>query len=74
MSPFVMSKHVELTDDEMQHLEFLCLHGRNEWEHFVPKTYTATVEELAAVTLLALDAFFKGKVVFKKPVLGLNPS
>jgi len=55
MSRFVMSTPVRLTDDQMRSLEFLTLHVRHEFEHYVPKHYTATVQELVEVALLALD-------------------
>lgn len=71
MGQYTHSKVVPVSDDEMKTLEWL--HGaiRNQYEHFVPKHYQASVVELLAATSLCLrlarQLLFHGHVLFREP-------
>jgi hypothetical protein len=54
------SQVVEVSDDEMQTLEWLHENIRNEYEHFVPKFYGAPAEHLKLASILALNIASKG--------------
>jgi hypothetical protein len=54
MHKFVDSKEVLVSDDEMKQLEWLHENIRNEYEHFVPKSYSAPSLDLIELTILSL--------------------
>jgi hypothetical protein len=68
MHQYVMSKEVPVTDDEMKRLEWLHEDIRNEYEHFVPKGYSAPLRTLIELTILSLrlsrELLFDSKNVF----------
>lgn len=66
---FVHSKEVVFTDEEMRLMEWLHEAIRNEYEHFLPKGYSAPVESLLLASKVAIDKalaslFHTGNVVF----------
>jgi hypothetical protein len=68
MHQYVMSREVAVSDDEMKQLEWLHEDIRNEYEHFVPKGYSAPVRTLIQLTILSLrvsrEVLFDSKNVF----------
>ena len=54
MHQFIYSKTVQVSDIDMQRLEWLHVDIRNEYEHFVPKAYIAPINNLAEVTVVSL--------------------
>jgi len=54
MQRFIYSKTVQVSDIDMQRLEWLHEDIRNEYEHFVPKSYIAPISNLAEVTVVSL--------------------
>ena len=63
------SKKVPLRDDDIKALEWLHERIRNEYEHFVPKYYSAPVADLLPAARLSLDVsrrllFESGNVLF----------
>jgi hypothetical protein len=69
MGHFVHSRIVPVSDPEMRTLEWLHERIRNEYEHFVPKYYTAPVTELAAAAAVCVRLsktllFESGNVLF----------
>ena len=71
MNQFVMSKPVVVSDDEMAMLEWLHDAIRNEYEHFVPKSYSAPSVELmnaAALSIrIAHEALFESRNAIPDP-------
>ena len=63
MGQFTHSKTVPLPDDDMKTLEWLHERIRNEYEHFVPKYYSAPVTDLLGATRLSLDV--SGRLLFE---------
>jgi len=55
MGHYMMSKPVPVTDSEMQTLEWVHEDIRNEYEHFVPKTYLAPRDDLRRASLICVD-------------------
>jgi hypothetical protein len=73
MGQFMHSKVVPVDDEEMATLEWLHESIRNEYEHFVPKHYAASVQELLAASdvclRLAGDLLFRcGNVRLEHPL------
>jgi hypothetical protein len=69
MGQVTHSQAVPLPDSEMTTLEWLHERIRNEYEHFIPKYYSAPVADLLAATRLCLDVshrllFESGNVLF----------
>lgn len=68
MRLYVTGREVTVTNDEMHLLEWLHENIRNEYEHFVPKGYVATVNELIEPTMLSLrlsrELLFDSRPVF----------
>jgi hypothetical protein len=54
MHKFVDSKEVKLSDREMQLFEWLHEKIRNEYEHFIPKSYSAPLQDLINLSILSL--------------------
>lgn len=52
---FVHSREVSFTDEEMKLMEWLHESIRNEYEHFVPKGYSAPIQSLLLASMVALD-------------------
>lgn len=54
MKQTIKSKTVQVSDTDMQRLEWLHEDIRNEYEHFVPKSYSAPINDLAVLTAISL--------------------
>jgi len=54
MSKYVHSRPLNVHDNEIAILEWLHEDIRNEFEHFVPKLYTAAVSDLSQASVLCL--------------------
>lgn len=54
MAQFMHSAVVPVCDEDMKTLEWLHEEIRNEYEHFIPKSYTAPVQDLLAAAELCL--------------------
>jgi len=56
MGGFVHSRPIPVSDEDMSRLEWLHEEVRNEYEHFVPKFYLASADDLlrAAETCLCV--------------------
>jgi len=54
MKQIINSKTVQVSDIDMQRLEWLHEDIRNEYEHFVRKSYIAPINNLTEVTLVSL--------------------
>lgn len=52
---FVHSQEIRFTDEEMKLMEWLHEAIRNEYEHFVPKGYSAPIQSLLLASKVALD-------------------
>jgi hypothetical protein len=52
---FVQSQEVTITDQEMKLMEWLHEAIRNEYEHFVPRGYSAPIENLLLTSKVALE-------------------
>lgn len=67
MHQFVHSTLVRVSNDEMKILEWLHEYIRNEYEHFIPKSYMAPVRDLSRAASLCLrlssQLLFKSKNV-----------
>ena len=77
MSMYIHSKVLCVTDDEMRTLEWLHESIRNEYEHFVPKIYSALPSELLNASHIALEharflLFDSGNVIFNDNKDSLN--
>jgi hypothetical protein len=59
MLPFEHSKVVSVTDEDMMTLEWLHESIRNEYEHFIPKLYSAAVDNLLLASKIALTTASK---------------
>lgn len=73
MGQFMHSKAVTVDDEAMATLEWLHESIRNEYEHFVPKHYSASVHELLSASDLCLqlagDLLFRsGNVRLERPL------
>jgi len=57
MKQYVNSNRITVSDEEMKILEWLHEDIRNEYEHFIPKSYSAPAESLihAALTCCSLS-------------------
>lgn len=55
MTRYIMSKPINVSDDEMKSLEWLHESVRNEYEHFIPKFYSAPILDLLEVSLICID-------------------
>lgn len=69
MGRFVYSKVVPISDKDMKVLESLHEEIRNEYEHFIPKSYIASAQELIEASELCLNLsvkllFESGNVMF----------
>ena len=54
MKQTINSKTVQVSDIDMQRLEWLHGEIRNEYEHFVPKSYIAPIYNLVEATIVSL--------------------
>lgn len=59
MGQFVHSAVVPVCDEDMKTLEWLHEEIRNEYEHFIPKYYTAPVQDLLVAADLCLHLAHK---------------
>lgn len=69
MCNFVHCKCLSVTDEEMKTLEWLHESIRNEFEHFIPKIYSASPSELLQASFIAIKhakflLFDSGNVIF----------
>lgn len=55
MCHFTETEPVTVNDEELKKLEFLHDSIRNDYEHFIPKTFYATEKELINLSILALN-------------------
>jgi hypothetical protein len=77
MSMYVNSKVSHITDEEMKILEWLHEAIRNEFEHFIPKIYSASPLDLLKASQVALInakylLFDSGNVIFNDDKALLN--
>lgn len=63
MDQFTHSKVVPVSDEDMRTLEWLHERIRNEYEHFIPKYYSAPVTDLVAAAGLSLR--LAGQLLFQ---------
>jgi len=67
MSNYVLSRPLTISDMEMQILEWLHESVRNVYEHFIPKHYSAPIDDLIQSSFLSLklsiDLLFESKNV-----------
>jgi hypothetical protein len=69
MGRFVMSKPLLVSDEVMKKMEWLHEEVRNEYEHFIPQSYSAPVSDLLVACEIALSLseqllFKSGNVLF----------
>ncbi|MCJ7497301.1 MAG: hypothetical protein MUO78_04100, partial [candidate division Zixibacteria bacterium] len=55
MERYVFSKPIKITDKEMKSLEWLHEDIRNEYEHFIPKSYYVLKRDLINVSILCIE-------------------
>ncbi|KPL03693.1 MAG: hypothetical protein AMJ73_05705 [candidate division Zixibacteria bacterium SM1_73] len=59
MHRYVMSKSIQVSNDEMKLLEWLHEAVRNEFEHFIPKLYSVFILDLIKSSLFALQLSYR---------------